>query len=141
MVSVAAGIEDLDAAAAEPLGLVQRHIGVVQQVLRGDVGTVVDADADGRAELEAAALEHEGRGQRAQHPGRDLTGFELAGVLAQDGELVAAEARERVARADRLRQAPRRLAQHGVTGGVAHGVVDELEAIEIDEQDGESAGL
>ena len=64
----------------------------------------------------------------------------LVGALEQQRELVAAEARERVARADDL--AAKRSAtclQQLVAGVVAEAVVDLLEPVEVDEQHREDA--
>ena len=55
-------------------------------------------------------------------------------VGEHDGELVAADARYRVAVAHRLLQPQRHLLQQLVAAGVAQGVVDRLEAVEVDEQ-------
>ena len=54
-------------------------------------------------------------------------------ALEQHGELVAAEPRSGVGRADRLDEAAADLAQHVVAGGVAEAVVDRLEVVEIEE--------
>ena len=67
---------------------------------------------------------------------------ELGGIvdgLAQDGELVAAEARDGVAGADRVAQAARDGRQQLVAGRVAERVVDELEAVEVEEQQADRA--
>ncbi len=58
-------------------------------------------------------------------------------AVHQQQELVAALAREDVAAADELGDAARRLAQHLVTGGVAERVVDELEVVEIEVEEGD----
>ena len=57
-----------------------------------------------------------------------------AGTVAGDHELVAAEARHDVAAADALAQALRDDAQELVPGAMAEGVVDDLEAIEVHQQ-------
>ena len=54
-----------------------------------------------------------------------------------DEELVAAQARDEVARAHVAAQALRDFDQEGVAGGVAVAVVDLLEAVEVDEDAGE----
>ena len=60
-------------------------------------------------------------------------------VLAQDGELVAAEPGDRVGRAQRAAQARRDVAQHASPAAWPKRVVDELEAVEVDEQHGDAA--
>ena len=76
--------------------------------------------------------------ERREHPLGDADGDERVGAGRQrDDELVAAEAGRHVAIADR---APKPLAdgdQEAVAGLVAVGVVDGLEVVEVDEQDGQ----
>ncbi len=55
----------------------------------------------------------------------------------QHGEFVAAEPRSGVALAQTASDPLRGRAQQSVTGGVPEGVVDELEAVEVDEEHGE----
>jgi hypothetical protein len=71
------------------------------------------------------------RGQQLARDGAELLG--RADLLQQHDELVAAQARHHVARAQRLLEAQRRLVQQLVAGFVAERVVDELEAVEVDE--------
>ena len=59
--------------------------------------------------------------------------------LAEDGELVAAEARDGVAGAGRGAQAARDARQQLVAGRVAERVVDELEAVEVEEEQADRA--
>ena len=54
---------------------------------------------------------------------------------ADRDELVAAEARDRVGRAQRGGQPRREREQHLVAGGVAERVVDQLEAVEVERED------
>ena len=60
-------------------------------------------------------------------------------VLEKHNEFVAAEARHRVAGAADPLQPPGDLHQQAVAGAVAEGVVDELEAVEVEEEHGEVA--
>ena len=55
-------------------------------------------------------------------------------AVAHDHELVAAEAAERLARAQQVPEPLGHLLQHEVADGVALGVVDDLEPVEVDEQ-------
>ena len=64
----------------------------------------------------------------------------LADPLAEQGELVAAQPCQRVAGAEQPLEAPRDLDQHLVSGGVTEGVVDELEAVEVEVDDREALG-
>ena len=88
--------------------------------------------ADGRdRHLEAA---HEALGEFDHH--RGVTDF-----LDQDGELVSAEARGRIGRPYGFEQTDRDLLQHLVAGGVAEAVVDRLEVVEVEEDDGDARAL
>ena len=73
--------------------------------------------------------------ERADHPGGERLHLRHAGqVLAQEHELVAVHAGERVARPDHAGQPLGDGAQHLVADLVAVGVVDRLELVEVDEQ-------
>ena len=76
----------------------------------------------------------EGRRDALGHLGR---GALVGDVLEQDPELVASEPSDRVARAQRLAQSRRDVDEQRVARGVAHAVVDELELVEVEEQDGD----
>ena len=141
MAAVELGVEEAEGVLARALDLVHRRVGVAGEVLGG--GAVAreerDADADRGAEL-ALAQPHRG-GERLQHLARDhLRVLGLVDVRQQHGELVAAEAGEGVAAAQRGRQPARDRTQQQVALGVAEGVVDQLEAVDVDEHDCERAG-
>src|SRR5581483_11731834 len=61
----------------------------------------------------------------------------LGDAVLQDGELVAAHARDGVDVSDDAAQAGRHQLEELVAGGVAEGVVDRLEAVEVENVDGE----
>jgi hypothetical protein len=84
------------------------------------------------------AVEHGQRpAQFGDDPSRDLLGVGRARALQQDGELVPPEAGDGVAGAYAPQKAtPHSLEEH-VSGGVAHGVVQGLEVVEVEEQHGE----
>ncbi len=94
-----------------------------------------DADADADPDDGAEEVERplECVAQTLGDPPRAVLGLD---VLAQDGELVTAEARDRVGRAHGLAHARGGLAQQLVPRRVAVGVVDDLEEVEVDEQHG-----
>ncbi len=103
---------------------------------------VGDRDAEAAADEELLALEPQRRGERREDPlGRVGGVLRAAHVLEQDGELVAAEARRGVARADAVVEALGDLQQHGVAGGVAEAVVDRLEVVEVHEDHGQPGAL
>ena len=68
---------------------------------------------------------------------RSSASLRVAQPGLDDGEFVAAEAGQRVASAEQVLQALRRQLEQPVAGLVAEGVVDVLEAVEIEEQDRE----
>jgi hypothetical protein len=93
-VEVARGVVERDAA-ARALGEVHGDVGAAHQlaVLGGVLGVQRDADAD--ADVEREAVDGEGAGDRLDHggPGAQRPCAVGAG-WEQDGELVAAQARE-----------------------------------------------
>jgi hypothetical protein len=91
-------------------------------------------DADRCADEELLALDVEGSAHLGDDPAGHHLGLQPAPVvLQQHGELVAAEPRHGVRRADARRQARGDGAQELVAGGVADAVVDRLEPVEVDE--------
>src|SRR6185295_5593995 len=135
-------VEDLVARAALGLRAVHRGVRVAQHVLGLLVAGLAHRDADRGGADDLLALELDGVLQRALDALGDpdrVAG--LVDVLEQHGEFVAAEAGDGVAGADGLLEAPRGLDQELVAGAVAHGVVDELEAVEVEEEDAEEAVL
>ena len=71
-------------------------------------------------------------GDRAAHVVGDLPRLVERAADQQHAELVAAEARHGVGVAHRVAQQLGDFAQHAVAGEVAAGVVDDLEAVEIE---------
>ena len=100
-----------------------------------DVGAA-DRDADARRRVELATRQ---RDRLVQHRDDALGELDRLGdvgdVFAHDHELVAAEARHRVGRADRTGEPTRDLDEQLVADDVTETVVDELEAVEVEEQD------
>lgn len=97
-------------------------------------------DADAGADRERSLADRAGLAERghelvAQRPGF----FGAAHGLEDDDELVAAEAGHQVARSHLAAQALGHLLEQGVAHRVAVGIVDGLEAIEIDHQDAAAA--
>ena len=97
-------------------------------------GFAADLDeADGHADVEHAVVPDEAiRGDRAAHVVGDLPRLVERTADQQHAELVAAEARDRVRIAHRFAQQLGDFAQHAVAGQVAAGVVDDLEAVEVE---------
>ena len=125
--------EDLVAGATAHLCPVHRRVRVPQHVLGALVARARQRDAD------ADAGEHLGP-PHLQRGGHLLVnslgharGVRLgADVVEQDGELVTAEPRERIAGANAALEPARRRAQDLVTDRVPEAVIDRLETIEIE---------
>ncbi len=119
---------------------VHRHVGVLHHrlLVLPLLGMHTDADARRDAALlpEDHDRLHDGRQNVARHHA-DLA--DVRNLLHEHDELVAAEPRDDVARAQALPQSCRHLAQQYVARFVAQRVVDHLEAVEIDEQHRELA--
>src|SRR6185503_3072655 len=133
-------VEHRPAAAAGLLGAVHGGVGVANEV--GGLGVRVgrDRDADAAADERVTVLEREWLGQRLEQPlGDGDRVVRLGDVLAHEDELVAAEARGHLVAADGAAQALGDGEQEAVAGVVAETVVDDLEAVEVDEQDGDAA--
>src|SRR5581483_1296263 len=130
-------VENLVAGNAVRLGAVHRRIGVAQEVFRVLVTerAVRNADADGRKNL--IPVQVEGLFEQLLNPLGHLTGFADSDFIEQDRELVAAEPRNRVAGPEAVFQAARDRDQQVIADHVPQTVVDDFEAVEIQEEDGE----
>ena len=127
-------VEQLEARAAPLLGPVHRGIGLADDRLRRDrrVGDHRDADADRDRQLDAVDLDRRARGL-ADAVG-DQHHLALGGeVLEQERELVPAEPGHGVHRAQQRAQPLAERRQQAVADGVAAGVVDLLEVVEVEE--------
>src|SRR3954452_2777428 len=126
--------------AAGGLGGVQRLVGAADQRLAGLVAAPRrPAEARRDAELEQA-VDVDGhlgdrRAQALADDGR------VGRVGQQQQELLVAPARRDVLLAQAGGEAPRDLAQHRVAGGVAVGVVDGLEAVDVDQHGRQRAAM
>ncbi len=121
------------AVSAAALRVVHRHVGAAHQRLR--VGAVLGEhrDADARADLAPRSLDDERRLERAEDFLADAQrGPHVARGRKDEGELVAAEARDRVGLAHQLPEARGDLLQHDVAAVVAERVVDLLEPVQIE---------
>ena len=93
------GVEDLDAVGAGALGAQHGDLAVPQHFLRRGLRAVVHHDADGRGQNDLLGADLHGRAQRAADPlGECRDVVRIAVGDEQDGELVAAETRQRVLR-------------------------------------------
>src|SRR5207249_4413257 len=106
------------------------------------VARLAHRDADRRGADDLLVLDLDGFLEGGLDALGDVDGvLGVLDVFEEDGELVAAEAGDGVAGSHRELEAPRGLDEQGVAGAVAHAVVDELEAIEVEEEDAEEAVL
>ena len=93
---------------------------------------ITTPDAGGDVEVERADVER--RPQRGAHlVGHGARAAVVGDALGDDGELVAAEPGHRVAAADDAPQPLAHADEQGVARVVAVGVVDGLEAVEVEE--------
>ncbi len=129
--------EDLPAIPARRLRPVQRHVGEAQQIGGGRFGRGAERDPDADRHPQLAPVDDERCPQPGAEPRRDARRLRQFDPLTeQDREFIATEPRQRIAVAQRALQASRRRDQQLIPDGVAEAVVDRLEAIEIEEEDG-----
>ena len=124
------------------LGAVHRRIGIAQQLFAIAIARVPHGDAQaGGGKQFAAGHPHRPPQHRQQALGEVAHVLHAVRVFHQQGELVAAQARDHVVLAHAHGDAPRDLHQQFVAGGVAHAVVDQLEAVQVEEQHGEGLAV
>jgi hypothetical protein len=129
-------VEDLDGAGGLALGRAAGRGGVAEAVLGRDVGGD-DGDAAAGPAEHLAAGEHERRGEHVEQALGELAGAGLVGDrLAQDGEVARLDAGQHVARPEGGPEAGRGVGEQAVAGLVAEAVVDRLQAVEVDDEDG-----
>jgi hypothetical protein len=110
---------------------------VAKQILAAATPSPVEGDADTRANAQLAAGDPSRLPERSQQPLRDGDRMRLVRAVDQDGKLVAAEARQGVAGPELGVEPLRDDLEQLVPGVVAQAVVDLLEPVEVDQQDGE----
>src|SRR6185437_954565 len=118
---------------------IHRRVGTIHQDPLGVAVIRVYGDADTRADATLLTEQHDGTNRGPEYTrSKDLDIVQAARVLAEQHELIAAEARHQVARARAGAQAGRRLPQERVAGLMAEGVVDLFEMVQVEEQDREA---
>ena len=137
-----AGVEQLGPRTAPLLGPVHRGVGVLdQQGTLGQLARLGQRHADAGTESQLGPAGPNRIGERPLQAVGHADGLEHAAHrLAEDGELVAAEAGHGVLGSQGAAQAAGHLAEHLVAGGMAEAVVDALEAIHVEEVDGRGGG-
>ena len=136
------GAEDARAGRSRVTGLEQGRARVAYQLGHGAVGVGADGDADARDDADLGVRVADRRGDGLAQLEREQLGRDLGRrLLAHHDELVAAEPGDGVGdpAASRMRAGER--SQDDVTGSVAVGVVDDREAVDVDDQDREPGGL
>jgi len=123
------------------LGGIHGDIGVADQLACRRRVAAGQRDPDAAADVNLAARDSERLGERREDAPRHDLGALGAAVGQVGGELVAAEAREDVALAQRAAQPAPGLAQQGVPRLVTVTVVDEFEVIEVEIQHGDAAAV
>src|SRR3954469_19712271 len=129
-------VEELVAPASALLRLVHRGVGLAQHRL-GALRPRGDRDPDARRHEDlAAGLERDRPLPRVGDAPRDGDRLALGRDLAADDELVAAEARDGVRAADHLLEAGAEGDEQVIAGLVAERVVDRLELVDAEKEDG-----
>ena len=129
-------VEEFEASAAALLGPIHRRVGVADQGLGPVVPRARQRDADTGGDDQLRGVDFDGLRDDATEPIGDAHRLLITGhVLAEQDELIPAEARPHVAGSQRGTEPVGHADQHPVTGLVAQAVVDDLEAVEVEEQD------
>ena len=131
-------VEHFPAPLAALLGPVHGGVGVTQQLVGPFAAGCGERDADAGTEELLLAFQEERLLHHFEEPLGHLDGL-VAGscageILAQHGELVAAETRHRVTGPQDAAQSFAERHEQRVAGVVAEAVVDELEPVEVEEQ-------
>ena len=99
------------------------------------------ADADTGVDAEGVVGDDDGCGQRCVHPLGHHAGLDWCCAGEDGGELVAAEAAQQVVVAHGGGQAGGNVDEERVADGMSVPVVDDLESVEIDHQQGDRCGI
>ncbi|MCY1409390.1 hypothetical protein D9M71_247390 [compost metagenome] len=128
-------VEEFEAVLAQGLGAVHGQVRMAEDFFRRFVAQGAGGDADAGADVELLAIDQEGRFQGAhQALGDQRRGVGSIDAVQQDGEFIAAHPRQRVALPQAGAESRGDLDDEQVAGQVAQAVVDQLEAVEVDEQ-------
>jgi len=133
-----AGLEKAEGAPAIFLGLVERHVGVPQKLIGGLAIGWRKRDADAGSDHDLLTFDIVRLAQERHDAfGQDARLRRSGEPRLQDREFVAAESSDHVGAAQARAETLRHRRQKLVAGGVAQGVVDVLEFIEIEIKNGE----
>ena len=123
-----------------PLDAVHRDVRIADEVLAARGVCCADGDADADVAGDVAATEAVRAVDRVQHAPRHADCGLSVRVADENGELVAAEPRGEILLADGAGQAARELGEQLVAGTVTPRVVDRLEPVEVEVENGGRAG-
>ncbi len=128
-------VEQREAMTALGLRAVHRDVGIAQEILGLAIARRGDCDADARRGEHFLVGEAD---RRVQHVDQALRGkrrvFVVLDVGEQHRELIAAEARDDIARLQAIGDAAADFLEQFIAEQMADRVVDDLEAVEIEEQ-------
>ena len=134
---VHAGLEEMIGAAPVGLGPVGGEVGILHQRLGVPAVVGSDGNPDACAEDDLLAMDTQRDAHRPHDPfGERRRILGRAERRLEDGELVAAEARDDVGLPARGEQPLGNVLQHRVADAMAVEIVDALEMVEVDEQHG-----
>src|SRR5712692_4064455 len=123
-------------------GSVERDVGLADEFTDRGFAAGAEGDADTGSDGDLVVIEAEGLGGHVDESLRQLEHVLLAlGVFADHDELVAAETGDAVTEAECLAQAVSDVGQETVASVVAEAVIDELEAVEVEEQDRDGSAV
>ena len=128
-------VGERDAVLAEPLGLVQRGVGGLQEVAQ--IAAVVGPAGDAERQRQPPAAQIDAR-QAPLQAAADRAGVGLRRLRQQQRELLAADAEDAVGRAHAPAQQRADLAQRVVSGHVPARVVELLEVVDVGQHEREA---
>ena len=127
---------------AQGLGPVHRRVGVAEHLDGTVIARVAGGDADARRGEDFMPSQQERQAQLLLNPVDHAERIaDVADVVDQDREFIATEPGDGVAVTDAGLQPPADADQELVAGHVAEAVVDDLEPVEVEEEDGEPEPL
>ena len=130
-------IEELPAIAATFLDRIHRGIGIAQQIIRRMRTAISNRHPDTARHEQIVALKHDRLPQYVVDPRRQQGHADrLLDLLAQGDEFIAGQPANGIARPYLLDQASGNGLQEQIPDLMTIGVIDQLEAIQIDEQQG-----
>ena len=136
------GIENLDTVGPLALGAQHRQLAVPQHFLCVGLRPVMHHDADRGGEDDFLRADLHRCAERTAHPlrqGRDVMGVAVGNQ--EDRKLIAAETGQRILRVEVAGQAAPQRQEHRVPDHETEALVDVLEAVDVDEENGRAVRL